>query len=134
MNGGPILETRLQTVTDDAFLGGAGNFDAVVGARGSKLQLVLNNVFHLESSPGNIPWSIYETIREEPGVALAVPYAVGDNYLGARIVGTTTDLFDKFEHHRGRKLAVQSGGRLFDMTRREAVVGAEAARRTGLAR
>jgi len=116
----------------DAFLGGAGNFDAVLGAKGSKLQLVLNNVFHLESSPGNIPWSAYETVQEHPGVKFAIPYAVGDSYMGARIVGTTTDLFDKFEYRAGRKLAVQSGGRQFDMGLREAVVGAEAARRTGL--
>ena len=122
----------LQSQSRDAFLGGAGNFDAVVGARGSKLQLVLNNVFHLESSPGNIPWSIYETVLEEPGVDFAIPYAVGDSYMGARIVGTTTDLFDKFEYRPGRKLAVQTGRRLSDMTLGEAVVGAEAARRTGL--
>ena len=31
-----------------------GVFDAVVGARSSKLQLVLNAVFHLEASPANI--------------------------------------------------------------------------------
>ncbi len=123
----------LRSQSRDAFLGGAGNYDAVIGARGSKLQLVLNNVFHLESSPGNIPWSIYEDVREEPGIAFAIPYAVGDNYMGARIVGTTTEIFEKFEFRPGRKLAVQSGGRQFDMTRREAVVGAEVARRTGLA-
>jgi len=29
-------------------------FDAVLGARGSKLQLVLNAIFHLEASPGNL--------------------------------------------------------------------------------
>ena len=29
-------------------------FDAVLGARGSKLQLVLNSIFHLEASPGNV--------------------------------------------------------------------------------
>jgi len=123
----------LRSQSREAFLGGAGNFDAVVGARGSRLQLVLNNVFHLESSPGNIPWSIYETVVEDPGVAFAIPYAVGDNYMGARIVGTTSELFDKFEYRPGRRLAVQSGGRPFDMLRREAVVGAEVARRTGLA-
>jgi len=123
----------LRAQSRDAFLGGAGNFDAVLGAKGSRLQLVLNNVFHLESSPGNISWSVYETAKEHPGVAFAIPYAVGDNYMGARIVGTTTELFDAFQYRPGRRLAVQAGGRLFDMGLREAVVGAEAARRTGLA-
>ncbi len=42
--------------TMKAFTGGPVGFDAVLGARGSQLQLVLNTVFHLETSPGNIPW------------------------------------------------------------------------------
>ena len=41
--------------THSAFTGGPAGFDAVLGAKGSKLQLVLNTVFHLETSPGNIP-------------------------------------------------------------------------------
>ena len=38
-----------------AFVNGGSGYDAVLGARGSQLQLVLNTVFHLETSPGNIP-------------------------------------------------------------------------------
>ena len=36
-----------------------GGFDAVLGARSSKLQLVLNAIFHLEASPANIEWKDY---------------------------------------------------------------------------
>src|SRR5205085_7479680 len=72
--------------TYDAFTGGEAGFDAVLGARGSQLQLVLNTVFHLETSPGNIPWSMYTAIAAHPRVTLAIPYAVGDNYKGYRIV------------------------------------------------
>ena len=46
----------------EAFTGGQTGFDAVLGARGSALQLVLNTVFQLETSPGNIPWSYYKAI------------------------------------------------------------------------
>ena len=45
-------------------------------------------VFHLETSPGNIPWSLDKEISEDPRVTLAMSYAVGDNYQGYRIVGT----------------------------------------------
>jgi putative ABC transport system permease protein len=69
-------------------------FDAVLGARGSQLQLVLNSVFHLETSPGNLPWSAYEQIKTRPGVRAAVPYAVGDNWRGFRVVGTDAQMFD----------------------------------------
>jgi putative ABC transport system permease protein len=118
---------------EDAFTGGEAGFDAVLGARGSALQLVLNTVFHLETSPGNIPWTLYETIRQDPGVALAVPYAVGDNYRGFRIVGTTRQMLVEFEYRAGRRFLPREGGRFFDEERREAVLGSEVGRRTGLA-
>lgn len=119
--------------TYDAFTGGPVGFDAVLGARGSQLQLVLNTVFHLETSPGNIPWEMYTDVQKVPGVALAVPYAVGDNYRGFRIVGTTEEMFTRFEYQEGRKLTPRPGGRVFDPHRREAVIGSTVAQKTGLA-
>jgi putative ABC transport system permease protein len=116
----------------NAFTGGTMGFDAVLGARGSPLQLVLNAVFHLETSPGNIPWSLYEEVKRDPRVALAVPYALGDNYYGFRLVGTTEKIFTDFEYRKGHRFEVEPGGRIFDPTRREAVVGSYVARRTGL--
>jgi putative ABC transport system permease protein len=118
--------------THDAFTGSSVGFDAVLGARGSQLQLVLNTVFHLETSPGNIPWAMYQAMQKDPRVALAVPYAVGDNYQGFRIVGTTEDLFTKFEYHEGRKFTLQPGGRIFNPEYQEAVIGSFVAQRTGL--
>lgn len=107
-------------------------FDAVVGARGSQLQLVLNSVFHLETSPGNIPWTIYQELKQDPRIELAVPYAVGDNYLGYRIVGTTREMFDRFEYRVGARFELEDGGRLFDEELREGVIGSHVAARTGL--
>jgi putative ABC transport system permease protein len=114
----------------DAFTGGATAFDAVLGARGSQLQLVLNSVFHLETSPGNIPWSTYQAIAQDPRVRLAIPYAVGDNYRGFRIVGTTPELFERAAPSAGRRFAVR--GRFFDPSAHEAVIGSVVAQRTGL--
>ncbi|OGH62037.1 MAG: hypothetical protein A3G34_03405 [Candidatus Lindowbacteria bacterium RIFCSPLOWO2_12_FULL_62_27] len=107
-----------------AFTGGPVGFDAVLGARGSQIQLVLNTVFHLETSPGNIPWSLYESIRRDPRVRLAIPYAVGDNFMGFRIVGTIGDLFSQFQF--------APGGRAFDPAKNEAVIGQVVAEKTGL--
>jgi putative ABC transport system permease protein len=123
---------RMDRQTRAAFAGSDVGFDAVLGARGSPLQLVLNAVFHLETSPGNIPWSLYRSVAEDELVAMAVPIAVGDNYRGYRVVGTTEEMFTEFEYRRGRKFTVASGGRRFDPSLREAVVGSVAARRTGL--
>lgn len=130
--GGLLMSVwTVKTEAQRAFTGVNAGFDAVLGARGSKLQLVLNTIFHLEESPGNIPASDYEQIRTNAAVQAAIPIALGDNYLGYRIVGTTTNLFTDVEHAPGRTFAVASG-RIFDPARREAVVGSFAARRLGL--
>lgn len=115
--------------TKAAFVREVG-FDAVVGARGSQLQLVLNTVFHLETSPGNIPWKLYRELAKDPTVELAIPYAVGDNYRGFRIVGTSPEIFTEFEYEPGRGYEVT--GRAFDPARREGVIGSFVAEQTGL--
>jgi putative ABC transport system permease protein len=106
-------------------------FDAVLGARGSKLQLVLNAIFHLEASPGNVAATDYEAIKRHPAVRTAIPIAVGDNLRGYRIVGTLPEYFS-VEYVPGKTFAVQSGGRWFTDGEREAVVGSFAGRRLGL--
>jgi len=118
--------------THEAFTGSSVGFDAVLGARGSQLQLVLNTIFHLETSPGNIPWVMYDAIKKDKRVELAIPYAVGDNYHGFRIVGTSDELFTKFEYQQGKKFQVQAGGRFFKPEYAEAVIGSFAAQKTGL--
>jgi len=125
-----VFSVRAQT--HEAFVGGPAGFDAVLGARGSPLQLVLNTVFHLETSPGNIPWEMYQAVRKDPRVQLAIPYAVGDNYHGFRIVGTTVEIFTRFEYLEGRKFETEPGGKFFDPTLREAVLGSFAAQKTRL--
>lgn len=122
----------IQTQSYAAFTGGSAGYDAVLGARGSQLQLVLDTVFHLETSPGNIPWSLYEDVARDRRVALAVPYSTGDSYRGQRIVGTTNAMFERLEYRDGKRFEVEPGGRVFDPERGEAVLGSYAAQKTGL--
>lgn len=107
-----------------------GGWDAVLGARSSKLQLVLNAVFHLEASPGNIRPADLQVLASQPAVKAVVPIAMGDNYQGFRIVGTTTNLFTDHEYAEGRKFRLRDG-RVFDDGLREALVGSFAARKLG---
>ena len=115
-----------------SFLQTSTAFDAVLGARGSKLQLVLNAIFHLEASPGNLTWQDYEFIRRHPAVKVAIPIAVGDNLKGFRIVGTVPSLFTDVEYAPGRTYGVVDAGRVFAADAKEAVVGSFAARELGL--
>jgi putative ABC transport system permease protein len=118
-------------------------YDVLVGAKGSPLQLVLNTTYHLDRSPGNIPYALYEQLNQprHPQVRLAVPFAVGDTYKGQRIVGTTLKLFGiadngqpmerPFEYRPGRSFKVAQG-RLFHPAKFEAVIGSDIPRLTGL--
>ena len=133
MAGGLFLGTwKIKEGTQKAFSLSASGFDGVLGARGSKLQLILNAVFHMEASPGNLDWKQYEMIKKTPGVKEAYPLAVGDNFKGYRLVGTESSLFKEHEWKEGIKYQVQSGGRLFSDSKREALVGNFVAQKLGL--
>jgi putative ABC transport system permease protein len=93
--------------------------------------LVLNAIFHLEASPGNVSAADYEFIKKHPAVKLAIPIAVGDNLRGFRIVGTVPELFTQAEYTAERKFTL-SAGRLFDPAAKEAVLGSFAAQKLGL--
>ena len=111
----------------DAFIMKDLGYDAVVGAKGSQLQLVLNSIYHLDQSPGNIPWAIYESLKQNKMVSNAIPMAVGDNYYGYRIVGTTSEIFTHDEN--GMPI---SKGKIFDESKNQALVGSIVAEKTGL--
>jgi putative ABC transport system permease protein len=84
----------LRRETERALQREAGLFDLVVGAKGSPLQLTLSSVYHLDMPTGNVPWALYEELRENRRIATAIPIGLGDNYQGFRIVGTEANLFD----------------------------------------
>lgn len=131
---GLVLATlAIQRQAASAFAGGALGFDAILGPRGSELQLVLSTAFQLETSPGTLPWAFHDAVAAEPGVRAAIPVAVGDNYQGFRVVGTSAALFERARLPDGDRLTVERGGRLFGPRGREAVAGSLVAERTGLA-
>lgn len=123
-------------------------FDVLVGAKGSPLQLVMNTVYHIDRSPGNIPYALYEQFLESPtyrpAVRIAIPTAVGDSYRGQRIVGTIPQMFGfaedgveripperTLEYRPGRRYELAQG-RMFHGRKFEAVIGADIQRLTGL--
>ncbi len=133
MAAGLFLSTwKINDETRRAFNHSSSGFDAVLGARGSKLQIILNSLFHVEASPGNLPWEQYEIIKKTKGVKEAYPIAVGDNYLGYRLVGTEPDLLLKHEWKPGHHYKTEAGGRIFTPLAKEAVVGSFVARKIGL--
>jgi putative ABC transport system permease protein len=77
------------------------DIDIVVGAKGSPLQLILSSVYHIDIPTGNIPYDEAEKWMKHPQIKTAIPLALGDNWKGYRIVGTTP----AYMEHYGAKLA-----------------------------
>ncbi|MES2697442.1 MAG: ABC transporter permease, partial [Verrucomicrobiota bacterium] len=90
------------------------------------------SIFHLEESPGNISAADVDLIAKHPAVEVALPIAVGDNYQGYRLIGTTLDLFERVEYAPGQKFKLGAGQRPFAFDQHEAVLGSFAARQLGL--
>ena len=70
--------------------------DIVVGAKGSPLQLVLSTIYHIDIPTGNISYKSAQEISKNPLIEKAIPIALGDNWKGHRIVGTSLDYIKHF--------------------------------------
>lgn len=75
----------------------AKGIDLVVGAKGSPLQLILCNIFHIDFPTGNIKLAEAERIARSRLVKKAIPLALGDSYSGFRIIGTNGDYADLYK-------------------------------------
>ena len=107
-----------------AFERDLAGIDAVVGAKGSPMQLILAGVFHIDVPPGNIPLAEVDRVAQHPQVARVIPLSLGDNLQGFRIVGTTRD----YPAHYGATLV---SGVWWDRPM-QVVIGTQVAARTGL--
>ena len=98
--------------------------DAVVGAKGSPMQLILSGVLHLDVPPGNVPFAAVNALKKNPLVAQVIPISLGDNLQGYRIVGTSPDYLTHYQ-------ATLAQGRVWDAPM-QVVLGATVARTLGL--
>jgi putative ABC transport system permease protein len=132
-------------------------YDILIGPpKGSPLQLTLNTVYHMDQSPGLIPYAIYEEMtwpmgqKAPPGrldsrrnAKIAIPFMVGDSYNGRRIVGTSPQMFgiddngqpvaaDARFQYRKEKSYEFAAGRAFRPRKFEAVIGSDVAEKEHL--
>lgn len=119
-----ILEVQLKQEFDRNIK----DIDLVLGAKGSPLQLILANVYHIDAPTGNIKLSDAKKVMKHPFIEQAIPLAYGDNYEMFRIVGTEhsySEHYDmtiaegelwseKFDATIGSKVAAESGLKIGD--------------------
>lgn len=110
--------------TTEQFNKNIKDIDMVLGAKGSPLQLILANVYHVDAPTGNIKVGEARNITENPTIERAIPLAYGDNFQQWRIVGTDQGYPEHYEMQllQGKTFSEEY----------EACIGADVARATGL--
>jgi len=122
-----LLSRGVQAGIDQA----AGPFGLLVGAKGSAQQLVLSTVLLQGAPVGNVARATLDRIAKDPGVATAIPLALGDSYRRLRIIGTTSDFLETRTRPAAPTYFRITQGRVFAKPF-EAVLGSAVALRTGL--
>jgi len=82
----------------DKFDKNLAEIDLVVGAKGSPLQMILCNMYHIDNPTGNISIkSATPLLRPlHPLIKTAIPLSLGDNYKSYRVVGTNHEFLDLY--------------------------------------
>lgn len=116
----------LNTQLSENFEKNLADIDLVIGAKGSPLQMILCNMYHIDNPTGNITIDEAKAFLnpKHPLLAKSVPLSLGDSYKKYRIVGTNDGILDIYNG----KLAQ---GNLWAKDL-EVTLGAAVARATGL--
>ncbi len=120
----------LKNESEEAFNQAATGYEIIVGPKGSSLQLTLSTVYQVGLPIQNMPIKVYDLLKNDKRVRLAIPYVFGDNYKNFRITGTVSELFSEFEYKKGIRYKLDEGS--FFSNDFEAVIGKEVADKTGL--
>lgn len=84
-----LIENQVQEKFDKNLAG----ISLVIGAKGSPLQMILCNMYHVDDPTGNVKIQDVKPFLSgrNPLIDKAIPLSLGDSYKGFRIVGTTQD-------------------------------------------
>ena len=110
----------------DKFEKNLAGVDIVVGAKGSPLQLILCNMYHVDVPTGNISLKAAKPFLNprHPLIKQAIPLSLGDSYKGYRIVGTLKEFTTLYKGEIAE-------GKLWENPM-EMAIGATVAAKTGL--
>ena len=117
---------KVRSSARTSFINTISGTDLVVGARTGGVQLLLYSVFHIGDATANVTWKTVEDIKKRDEVKWIVPIALGDSHRGYRVVGTSSEYFERFRYRRNIPLQFVEGYKFSDLF--DAVLGAEVAR------
>lgn len=121
-------------IINQSFMNTGLGYNLVVGAKGGRLELVLNSVYYLTRSNETIPYSYYQEFVDgqyKDYVDKAIPVCLGDMLGEFRVIGTTSAFFNELDY--GGKKYEFAEGRNFEPDEYFCgVIGATVAREMGL--
>jgi putative ABC transport system permease protein len=126
----------IHQVIDQSFRRSAQGYNLIVGAKGGRLELVLNTVYHLGRPIENIPYKVFLEFSEgryKPAVEVAIPVCMGDSYEGFPVIGTVPEMFAKLHYLEGQDYEFAAGHNFNAANEFDAVIGSQVARKAGLA-
>jgi len=118
-----LLAFNISSQVEDGIVETVTYYDTLVGPTGSETELALNTLFFTGTPIGTISYENYEKLKNDIRVNEAIPFAMGDSYKGAKIVGTDS------KYLKNNKLY---DGKLFE-NKFEAVFGYNVAKSNKLA-
>ena len=120
---------KVRTGAKASFSDTISDTDLIVGARSGSVQLLLYSVFRIGSATNSVSWESFGEIANSPGVTWAVPLSLGDSHRQFRVLGTTSEYFDRYKYRSGRSLEFADGRSFDDLF--DAVVGSDVAAELG---
>lgn len=83
-----LLAFNISKQVEEGIVATVTYYDTLVGPAGSETQLALNTLFFTGSPVGTIEYENYEKLKADYRVNDAIPFAMGDSFKGAKLVGT----------------------------------------------
>jgi putative ABC transport system permease protein len=116
---------KVRTGAKASFADTISGTDMIVGARTGSVQLLLYSVFRIGNATNNMTWESYQDIADRDAVDWIVPISLGDSHRQFRVMGTTSEFFQRYKYRSSQSLAVRDGAIMDDLF--DATIGADVA-------
>ncbi len=97
-----LLAFNISKQVEDGIITTVTYYDTLVGPSGSETQLALNTLFFTGSPIGTIEYENYEKLKRDYRVNDAIPFAMGDSFKGAKLIGTESRYLKSYKLKEGK--------------------------------
>ncbi len=97
-----LLAFNISKQVEDGIITTVTYYDTLVGPSGSETQLALNTLFFTGSPVGTIEYENYEKLKKDYRVNDAIPFAMGDSFKGAKLIGTESRYLKNYKLKDGK--------------------------------